>query len=139
MWNDFKQFAFKGNVVDLAVGVIIGGAFGKIVSGVVGNVVMPVVSLLMPSGDWKTAALTLKEGGAPGPEGDTRLLYGELMNTVVEFFIVAFVLFVAVRAIGKATKKQEAAPAAPTTKECPKCFEQVAIKATRCKFCTSEL
>jgi large conductance mechanosensitive channel len=76
MFKEFKEFAFKGNVVDLAVGVVIGGAFGKIVAGFVADIIMPLVGLMLPAGDWRTAGITLKEGGEPGPAGDTRLLYG---------------------------------------------------------------
>lgn len=139
MWKDFKAFAFKGNVVDLAVGVVIGAAFGKIIKAFVDNLIMPLVSLALPSGNWRTAALTLREADPAGPEGDTRLLYGELMGSVIDFIIVAFVLFLVVRLITKAMKPKEEPAAAPTTRECPKCLEQIPLKATRCKACTSEV
>lgn len=139
MFKEFKEFAFKGNVVDLAVGVVIGAAFGKIVAGVVADIIMPVVGLAMPSGDWRTAGITLREGGVPGPEGDARLLIGDLGGVVLDFLIVAFVLFLAVRAINRATKKAELPVVAPepTTRECPYCFETIPKKATKCKACAS--
>lgn len=137
MFKEFKEFAFKGNVVDLAVGVVIGGAFGKIVSGFVNDLIMPIVALMLPAGDWRAAGLTLKEGGAPGPEGDTRLLYGDLGGVILDFLIVALVLFLVVRAINRATKKPEAPAAEPTTRECPYCFETIPKKATKCKACGS--
>lgn len=138
--DDFKKFAFKGNVVDLAVGVVIGGAFGKIVSAVVADFVMPLVSLILPSGDWRSNGIVLRAGATP--KDDVILKYGDLLGAVLDFFVVALALFVIVSKIIKAAEgrlgKSEA-PAAPTTKECPACCETVPIKATRCKFCTSEL
>lgn len=112
MWKEFKEFAFKGNVIDLAVGVVIAGAFGKIVTALVANIIMPLVSLAMPSGDWRAAALTLKEVDPPGPEGDVRLLFGDLAAVTIDFLIVAAVLFLVIRGITKLTKREEAAAAA---------------------------
>ena len=137
MWKEFREFAFKGNVVDLAVGVVIGAAFGKIVSGLVNDVIMPIVSLVMPNGEWRKAAVTLRELPPDGPEGDVRLMLGNLASVVVDFLIVGFVLFLVVRTINRF--RAQPAPATPNTKECPQCLEQVALKARRCKFCTSEL
>jgi len=134
MWKEFKDFAFKGNVVDLAVGVVIGGAFGKIVAALVANLIMPLVGLVMPGGDWRKAELLI-----PGPSGEAHLTYGELVGATIDFLIVAFVLFLVIRVINRMTKEKPAAPAAPTTRECPKCIEQVPLQASRCKFCTSEL
>jgi len=141
MWKEFRDFAFKGNVVDLAIGVIIGGVFGKIVTASVNDLIMPLVSLILPSGEWRQAALTLRELPPDGPEGDVRLLVGDLASVIVDFLIVAFVLFWAVRAIKRIQNPSGAqAPApAPTTHECPMCLEQVPLKAKRCKFCTSDL
>ena len=135
MWKEFRDFAFKGNVVDLAIGVIIGAAFGKIVSAMVNDVIMPVVSLILPSGEWRTAAITLREIDPPGPEKDVRLLLGDLASVFVDFMIVGFVLFLVVRGINKI----KGPPPAPTARECPECLEKVAIAAKRCKFCTSAL
>jgi large conductance mechanosensitive channel len=142
MWKEFRDFAFKGNVVDLAIGVIIGGVFGKIVTASVNDLIMPLVSLVLPNGEWRQAAITLRELPPDGPEGDVRLLVGDLASVIVDFLIVAFVLFWAVRALHRLQHpngKPASAPAAPTTKECPMCIEQVPIKARRCKFCTSDL
>ena len=139
MWKDFRDFAFKGNVVDLAIGVIIGGIFGKIVTASVNDVIMPVVSLVLPSGEWRQAAITLRELPPDGPEGDARLLVGDLASVIVDFLIVAFVLFWVVRAIDRMQKSSKEAAPSPTTRECPMCLEQVPLKAKRCKFCTSNL
>ncbi|HEY3498328.1 MAG TPA: large conductance mechanosensitive channel protein MscL [Polyangiaceae bacterium] len=137
--EDFKKFAFKGNVVDLAVGVVIGAAFGKIVSALVADLVMPIVSLILPSGDWRTSGLVLKT--AADPKDNVVLKYGDFMGAILDFFVVALALFIIVSRVVKAAEgklgpKQEAAP---VNKECPRCCETVPIKATRCKFCTSEL
>jgi large conductance mechanosensitive channel len=138
MLKEFREFAFKGNVVDLAIGVIIGAAFGKIVTALVNDIIMPVVSLVLPGGSWRQFAITLREIDPPGPDGDVRLLIGDLSSVIVDFLIVGFVLFMVVRMINRVKQKPEAA-ATPSTHPCPACLEQVALKATRCKFCTSEL
>jgi large conductance mechanosensitive channel len=138
--DDFKKFAFKGNVVDLAVGVVIGAAFGKIVSALVADLVMPFVGLILPGGDWRSAGLVLRQ--AADPKDNVVLKYGDFLGSILDFLIVAFVLFLLVSKIVKAAegrlvkgKKEEA----PSTKECRFCLEIVPIKATRCKACTSEL
>src|ERR1041384_5787795 len=138
--EDFKKFAFKGNVVDLAVGVVIGGAFGKIVSALVSDLVMPMVALALPSGDWRKSGMVLKT--AADPKDNVVLAYGDFMGAVLDFFVVALVLFVVVGRIlpgaeGGLKKPEDAPP--PVIKECPACCETVPIKATRCKFCTSDL
>src|SRR6476620_6645639 len=102
MWADFKKFAFKGNVIDLAVGVVIGAAFGKIVTGMVGNIVMPLVSLVLPDGDWRKASYILKH--MPDPKDNVALKYGELIGDVVDFLVVAFALFLVVSKIVNARK-----------------------------------
>ena len=139
--EDFKKFAFKGNVVDLAVGVVIGGAFGKIVSALVADLVMPLVALVLPSGDWRTAGLVLKE--AEKPADNVVLKYGNFIGSVLDFFVVALVLFIVVSRIIKAAEgrlhKSEQPTTPPVVKECPACCETVPAKATRCKYCTSEL
>jgi large conductance mechanosensitive channel len=138
--EDFKKFAFKGNVVDLAIGVVIGGAFGKIVSALVADLVMPIVALVLPSGDWRTAGMVLKE--AEKPADNVVLKYGDFVGAILDFFVVALVLFIIVSRIIKAAegrlhKPADAAP--PAVKECPACCETVPAKATRCKYCTSQL
>lgn len=132
---DFKKFAFKGNVVDLAVGVIIGAAFGKIVSALVADLIMPVVGLVMPSGDWRNAGFVLKEGAKP--EENVVIKWGDFLGTVIDFLIVAIALFAIVSMIVKSTEKPKAEEK-PTTKTCPFCRESIDIEASRCKFCTSE-
>ena len=139
--DDFKKFAFKGNVVDLAVGVVIGGAFGKIVSAVVADIVMPIVSLVLPGGDWRNSGLVIRT--APDPKDNVVLKYGDFMGAILDFFVVAFALFLIVSRIIKAAEgklvRKDGTLEAPTVKECPACCETVPAKATRCKYCTSEL
>jgi large conductance mechanosensitive channel len=138
--EDFKKFAFKGNVVDLAVGVVIGGAFGKIVSALVADLVMPLVALVLPSGDWRTSGLVLKT--AADPKDNVVLKYGDFIGAILDFFVVALVLFLIVSRIIKAAEGRLHKPAdapPPAIKECPACCETVPAKATRCKYCTSEL
>jgi large conductance mechanosensitive channel len=134
--SDFKNFAFKGNVIDLAVGVVIGGAFGKIVTAFVSDVVMPVVSLVLPSGDWRTSGLVLRH--AANAKDDVVLKYGDLAGSTIDFVIVAMVLFVFVSKIIKAAETRFGSAAA-AIKECPHCLETIPAKATRCKGCTSIL
>lgn len=129
--EDFKKFAFKGNVVDLAVGVIIGGAFGKIVSGLVDFLIMPLVSVAMPSGNWKELKWVLRD--APKPEDVVAVKYGALAGSVLDFLVVALVLFIFV---SKIMAKKEPPP---STKECPLCLSDVPIKAKKCKACASDL
>jgi large conductance mechanosensitive channel len=135
---DFQKFAFKGNVVDLAVGVVIGGAFGKIVSALVGDVIMPLVALVMPSGDWRASGLVLH--AAADPKDNVILKYGDLMGAVIDFVIVALVLFLLVSRVVKVAEarlNKSKPPEAPTTKECTFCLEKIPVKATKCRACTS--
>jgi large conductance mechanosensitive channel len=124
LWQDFKGFALKGNVVDLAVAVVIGGAFGKIVSALVSDIIMPLVGALLPSEEWRTWQIS-----------SLHVKIGDFLGSVVDFFIVATVLFVVVVKIGGRFQK----PAAATTKDCPECLEKVPIAAKRCRACTSQL
>jgi large conductance mechanosensitive channel len=141
IWNDFKKFAFKGNAVDLAVGVVIGAAFQKIVSAMVADLVMPFVGLILPAGEWRENGFLLRHGATA--KEDVILKYGDFMGAIIDFFIVAFVLFLIVSKLVKAAEGKirpgEKPAEAPVTKECPYCFEIVPIKATRCKSCTSDL
>lgn len=127
--RDFQEFALKGNVMDLAVGVIIGAAFGKIVTSFTENIIMPLINpLLAVTGkDWR--AWTVYPG----------LKIGEFLGTILDFVIVALALYLAIRAIAKFKRKEELAPPPPTEKECPYCFTNVPLAATRCRGCTSEL
>ena len=136
MWDDFKKFAFKGNVVDLAVGVIIGAAFGKIVTAVVGDFIMPIVALLMPAGEWRENGIVLRQGATP--KDAVIVKYGDFLGSVFDFFIVSFVLFMIVSKIVKAAEGRLKGTEAPVTKECPFCLETVLIGAKRCKFCTAD-
>lgn len=140
--DDFKKFAFKGNVVDLAVGVIIGGAFGKIVTALVNNIVMPLVSLALPGGNWREAGFVLREGATP--EETIAIKYGDFLGVCLDFIIVAIALFLVVnkfiKAIEARKKKDDAEPeveAPATTRDCPFCLETIPLEATRCRACTS--
>lgn len=137
---DFKKFAFKGNVVDLAVGVIIGGAFGKIVTALVSHIVMPLVSLVLPGGNWRAAGLVLREGETP--EQTIAIKYGDFLGVCLDFFIVAIALFLVVNKFIKAieARSKQPEPEAPvTTKDCPFCLEKIPLAAKRCRACTSVL
>jgi large conductance mechanosensitive channel len=149
MLKEFREFAMRGNVIDMAVGIIIGAAFGTIVNSLVSDVIMPPIGLLLGSIDFSNLFITLKAGAkAAGPylslaeakaAGAVSINYGAFINTVISFIIVAFCVFMLIRAMNK-LKRQEAAPAAaPTTKDCSFCFTAIPVKATRCPHCTSEL
>ncbi|MEW6570375.1 MAG: large conductance mechanosensitive channel protein MscL [Nitrospirota bacterium] len=148
MFKEFKEFAIRGNVVDMAVGIIIGAAFGTIVNSLVSDIIMPPVGLLLGDVDFSSLFVVLKEGTAVGPyaspdaakeAGAVTINYGIFINTVISFLIVAFAVFVLIRQINKLKRQQEAPPAEPITKECLFCFSIIPIKATRCGHCTSEL
>ena len=146
MLKEFKEFISKGSVMDLAVGVIIGGAFSKIVSSLVDDIIMPLIGLLLGGADISNYFVTLDGGKyatlAEAQEaGAATLNYGLFLNRIIDFLIIAFILFLIIKAINKAralTKKPEA-EAAPTTKVCPYCKSTIDINATRCPNCTSEL
>ncbi len=148
MFKEFKEFAMRGNVVDMAVGIIIGAAFGSIVKSLVDDVLMPVIGLLMGNVDFSNFFLVLKAGKVPGPYATlaeakaataVTLNYGLFVNSIVTFLIVAFAIFILIKQINALKREEVAPPAAPTTKECPFCLSTVPIKATRCPHCTSEL
>ena len=134
MIREFKEFAVKGNVVDMAVGIILGGAFGKIVSSFVGDVVMPPIGLLLGNVDFAKLAITLREKTATAEA--VTIKYGVFINTIVDFVVVAFVIFLVIREMNRFRAKEEPAPAA---KDCPRCFSAIPLKATRCPHCTSEI
>ena len=136
-FNEFKKFAMRGNVMDMAVGIIIGAAFGKIVTSLVEDVIMPPIGLALGKVDFSDLAWKLTD--------DVSIKYGAFINTVISFIIVAFAVFILIKAINtlqakmlKEEKDAEAA-AAPATKKCPYCCSDIAIEATRCPHCTSEL
>ena len=149
--KEFKEFAMKGNVMDMAVGIIIGGAFGKIVASLVGDIIMPVVGALTKSGGslgdqflWLGDAANKPATIAAAKEtGTAYIAWGPFAQTTLDFFIVALAIFIVVKVMNKAQslaeRKQEAAPAAPTTKTCEFCQSSISIKATRCPNCTSQL
>lgn len=129
---EFKKFVARGNVMDMAVGIIIGGAFTAIVTSLVNDVLMPVLSLLTGGFDFNALCIVLGEG-----ENAATLNYGSFIAAVVNFLLISFVIFLLIKGINKLSRKKEEAPAA--TKECPFCKEQVAAEATRCPHCTSQL
>lgn len=144
MLKEFKEFIMRGNVLDLAVAVIIGGAFGAIVTSFVNDVLMPPIGLLLGNVDFTNLFLSLdgqayaslaaaQEAGAP------TLNYGLFINTIINFLIVAFAIFLVVRAANRMSKKEEAPAPAPTSKDCPYCKTSIHIEATRCPNCTSQL
>jgi large conductance mechanosensitive channel len=133
--KEFKEFAVRGNVVDMAVGIIIGSAFGKIVSSLVQDVIMPPIGLIMGNVDFSTLAITLR-AKTETAEAIT-LKYGVFINTILDFTIVAFAIFMLIKQINRL--KKEAPPAEPATKECPHCCSSIPVKAMRCPHCTSEL
>jgi large conductance mechanosensitive channel len=145
MLKEFRDFIARGNVIDLAVAVIIGAAFGAIVSSLVKDIIMPVVSLLTGGLDFTNWIIPLKPGTfatlkAAQEAGVATINIGIFVNAIITFLIVAFAMFMVVRSINKMKKPAPAAPAAaPTTKDCPYCFTAISIKATRCPHCTSEL
>lgn len=144
MLKEFKEFAMRGNVLDMAVGIIIGAAFGKIVTSFVEDVLMPPLGRLIGHVDFQNLFLNLKEGqhfdslNAAKAAGAATINYGVFINTVINFLIVAFAVFLLVRVVNRWTTKPEAA-AAPTTKDCPQCAMTVPIQAKRCGHCTSQI
>jgi len=142
MYNEFKTFIMRGNVVDLAVGVIIGAAFGKIVTSFVEDVLMPPVGLALGKVDFSNLFINLSGKDYPSvaaakQAGAATLNYGIFFNNIINFLIIAFVIFLLIKQINR---MQEPAPAsAPTAKDCPYCLSSVPLKATKCAFCTSEL
>lgn len=144
MWKEFKEFAMKGNVVDLAIGVVIGSAFGKIVTSLVNDIIMPLVGLLLGKVDFSNLFIALGSGHyntlqEAKDAGIATISYGIFINNVIDFLIVAFSIFFVIRQLGRFSKKKEETPAASTTKACTYCCTEIPIAATRCPHCTSEL
>ena len=144
MFKEFKEFAMKGNVLDMAVGIIIGAAFGGIVTSFVNDILMPPIGLLLGKVDFSNLFITLRGAefttlAQAKAAGAATLNYGLFVNTVINFLIVAFAVFLLVRQVNRLKRDPAPAPAAPTTKECPQCFTSIPIKALRCPHCTSEL
>jgi len=128
MLKEFKEFISKGNVMDMAVGIIIGTAFTAIVNALVSNILMPLIALIAGGRSVEGLSFTIK---------NTTFTYGALLQAIIDFLLIAFVLFLIIKAMNNLRKKKEAAP--PTTKKCPFCCTDIAIEATRCPNCTSEL
>lgn len=132
-FEEFKKFALKGNVMDMAVGIIIGGAFTAIVTSLVDDICMPLISLLTGGYDFTHLCITLGSG-----EGAATLNYGMFISAIINFILIALVIYILITSINKLKKKDEKTPA-PATKKCPYCQEEISIEATRCPHCTSEL
>ncbi len=148
MWKEFRDFAMRGNVVDMAVGIVIGAAFGKIVSSVVADVLMPPIGLLLGGVDFSNLYLVLKDGKRAGPylaltdaqtAGAVTLNYGLFINQIISFIIVAFALFMVIKVMNRLKREQPAPAAAPTTKDCPQCAMAIPVAARRCPHCTSTI
>ena len=146
MFKEFKEFAMKGNVIDMAVGIIIGAAFGTIIKSLVDDVLMPPIGLLLGNVDFANLFLVIKEGKVASPyaslaaakaAGAVTVNIGLFINTIISFLIVAFSVFLVIKNVNRV--KKEPPPPDPTTKECPLCFTAIPVKATRCPHCTSEL
>jgi large conductance mechanosensitive channel len=142
MFKEFKEFAMRGNVLDMAVGIIIGAAFGRIITSLVNDVIMPPIGLLLGKVDFSSLFINLS--GTPYASladarkaGAAVIGYGAFLNTILDFVVVAFVIFLLIRQVNK--MKKEPAPAAATTRECPYCLSVIPLKATRCGHCTAQL
>jgi len=142
MFKEFKEFAMRGSMIDLAVGIIIGAAFGKIVTSLVNDIIMPPIGLLLGKVDFSNLFINLSDKDYSSlaeakAAGAATINYGLFLNTVIDFIIVAFVIFLVIRQINRLKRQPE--PAAPDTKECPYCITVIPVKATRCPHCTAEI
>jgi large conductance mechanosensitive channel len=147
-FHDFKEFAMRGNAIDMAVGIVIGTAFGAIVKSLVADVIMPPFGLLLGGADFSKYFVVLKQGAPPGPYPTlaaaqsahaVTLNYGVLIGTVISFLIISLSIFVLLRQINRLKRKPQDVPASPTTKDCPYCCTSIPLTATRCPSCTSRL
>ncbi len=144
MGKEFKEFIMRGNVMDMAVGIIIGAAFGKIVTSFVNDVLMPPLGLLLGKVDFSNLFITLSGQSLATLEeakkaGAVTLRYGLFVNTIIDFLIVALAIFLVIRQINRLKRQPEPIPEVPTTKACPYCFSMIPLKAVRCPHCTTEL
>jgi large conductance mechanosensitive channel len=150
MFEEFKKFIMRGNVLDLAVGVIIGASFGSIVKSLVDDILMPPIGLLLGGFDFSTLMLVIKAGAIPPPystadlakeAGAVTINYGLFINNLITFLIIAFAIFLLIRVVNRlyVTTKDEPATAEPINKECPFCVQEIPVKASRCPYCTSTL
>lgn len=148
MFKEFKEFAMRGNVIDMAVGIIIGAAFGTIIKSLVDDIIMPPIGLLLGNVDFSNLFAVIKAGKTLGPyetlaaaktAGAVTVNIGVFLNTIISFVIVGFSVFLVIKQINASKRKEAAAPAIPTTKDCPHCLSAIPIKASRCPHCTSDL
>ncbi|MEX2465412.1 MAG: large-conductance mechanosensitive channel protein MscL [Gemmatimonadota bacterium] len=148
MVKEFREFAVKGNVVDMAVGIIIGGAFGTVVRSFVDDIMMPPIGMLIGDVDFAELFITLSQGSVPGPyltiaeakeAGAVTLNLGLFLNATISFLIVGFAVFMLVKAINRLKREEPVPPPAPTEKPCPHCLMPIPLAATRCPHCTSQL
>jgi len=148
MLKEFREFAMRGNVMDMAIGIIIGSAFGSIVSSIVDDIIMPPVGIMLSGVDFSNMFIVLKEGASPKPYssisaaqeiGAVTLNYGIFINQIISFLIIAFVVFLLVKSMNRIKQEEEAPPKEADSKECIYCFTDIPIKASRCPHCTSEL
>ena len=148
MLKEFKEFAMRGNVMDMAIGIIIGAAFSPIIGSLVGDVIMPPIGLLLGNVDFSNLFFVLREGAAAGPyaslaaaktAGAVTVNYGAFINTIINFIIVAFAIFMMVRTMNRLKREQPAPAQAATTKECPSCLMTVPVNAAKCGHCTSTI
>lgn len=148
MIKEFKKFAMRGNVLDMAVGLILGASFGSVVSSLVDDVIMPPIGFLLGNVDFSNLFIILREGDVPGPylsvaeaqlAGAVTLNYGLFINTIITFLIVAFAVFLLIRSVNIIQSAEEEPPSEPTTKVCPFCFMDIPMDAIRCPQCTSDL
>lgn len=150
MWQDCKEFVMRGNVLDLAVGIIIGAAFTSVVQSLVDDIIMPPIGMLIGNLNFANLMLVLRQGNPPGPyltpeaaeaAGAVAITYGAFINALVSFLLTALAVFLLVRAINRmyVQKKEEAAEAEAVVKECPFCYKEIPVQAVRCPFCTSQL
>jgi large conductance mechanosensitive channel len=144
MLKEFKEFAMRGNVMDMAIGIIIGAAFGRIITSMVNDILMPPIGILLGKVDFTNLFINLSGGTYPSlaaakAAGAATISYGLFVNAIIDFVIVAFVIFMIIRQMNRLKRQPVEAPAAPTTKECPYCLYAIPINARRCPFCTSEV
>jgi len=136
LFQEFKKFAMRGNMIDMAVGIIIGAAFGKVITSLVNDILMPPIGVLLGKVDFSNLALTLRAQSAN--TAAVTLKYGSFINTIIDFLIVAFAMFIVIKQVNKLSKYTQK-PEAPSTKKCPYCCSTIPVKATRCSQCTSDL
>ncbi|MGC7872008.1 large conductance mechanosensitive channel protein MscL [Desulfosporosinus sp. FKB] len=144
MWKEFKEFSLKGNVIDLAIGVIIGGAFGKIVTSLVSDIIMPLLGILLGKVDFSNLFIVLGSGHyktlvEAKNAGVATINYGTFINNVINFLIIAFSIFIVIKQVNRFTKKKEVEDEPSKTKTCPYCITEINLKATRCPHCTAIL